>query len=329
MPGNTPTYNLPYPVATDLVINGPATIQALAEDVENTITSVLGTTVPTSRQVIAGTGLSGGGSLSTNVTLNASFGTTAGTIAQGNDARILGAVQNTRQITVGSGLQGGGDLSTDVNIAANFGTTGGTIAEGNDSRIVNAVQPTRQVIAGSGLQGGGNLATDVLLNVDVVSLANDVQFSDRYKPINEPIWIPASEMNFDTGTRVIVNDATDAIEMAESVDSYALGMAQIPPQWLEAEIVVAWANANTGAGDVQWDFFANSTGPASNISSLPSLTPALIVAAGSQYILQFDTGPSISVGDFLRFRVQRSGTSGSDTLNNEVYLVGVLLNRSL
>ena len=44
--------------------------------------------VLTSRKIIAGTGLSGGGSLETDRTLAVGFGTTAGTVCQGNDARV-------------------------------------------------------------------------------------------------------------------------------------------------------------------------------------------------------------------------------------------------
>ena len=44
--------------------------------------------VPTTIQVIAGTGLSGGGSLAANRTLTVKYGTGAGTACQGNDARV-------------------------------------------------------------------------------------------------------------------------------------------------------------------------------------------------------------------------------------------------
>ena len=44
--------------------------------------------VPTTVQVIAGTGLSGGGSLAANRTLAVTYGTAAGTACQGNDARL-------------------------------------------------------------------------------------------------------------------------------------------------------------------------------------------------------------------------------------------------
>ena len=99
--------------------------------------------VPTTVQVIAGTGLSGGGSLAANRTLAVSFGTTAGTVCQGNDSRLnnartpvahkathaaggadaltpedIGAASNTVKIRAGVGLSGGGPLSADVTLAA-------------------------------------------------------------------------------------------------------------------------------------------------------------------------------------------------------------------
>jgi hypothetical protein len=44
--------------------------------------------VDASTQVIAGTGLTGGGSLASDVTLNVTYGTTAGTACEGNDERL-------------------------------------------------------------------------------------------------------------------------------------------------------------------------------------------------------------------------------------------------
>ena len=99
--------------------------------------------VPTTVQVIAGAGLSGGGSLAANRTLAVSFGTTAGTVCQGNDSRLnnartpvahkathaaggadaltpedIGAASNTVKIRAGVGLSGGGPLSNDVTLSA-------------------------------------------------------------------------------------------------------------------------------------------------------------------------------------------------------------------
>jgi hypothetical protein len=96
--------------------------------------------VPSTRQVIAGTGLTGGGTLAADRTLTVSYGTAAGTAAQGNDSRITGAVQNTRQVISGTGLTGGGDLTADRTLAVAYGTTSTTAAVGNDSRITGAAQ---------------------------------------------------------------------------------------------------------------------------------------------------------------------------------------------
>lgn len=127
----------------------------------------------------------------TNLGLSAAatapFGTTADTVAQGNDSRIVNAVQTSRQIVAGNGLTGGGTLAADrtvtlgtpgtitgssanavtatshthdLDVASFLGTAAGTAAAGNDSRIVNAVQTSRSVVAGNGLVGGGTLAAD-------------------------------------------------------------------------------------------------------------------------------------------------------------------------
>lgn len=106
--------------------------------------------VPTSRQVIAGTGMTGGGALSSNVTLSianggvgstqlANSGVTAGvygdatnipvvtidskgrvTAATTTPATISGYVPTTRQVIAGNGLTGGGALSTNVTLAASY-----------------------------------------------------------------------------------------------------------------------------------------------------------------------------------------------------------------
>lgn len=118
--------------------------------------------VPTTRTVTAGTGLTGGGALSTNITLSANFGSTSGTVCQGNDSRLSDArtptthgsthgsagsdpipagglsqaqvlnlttdlaarVPTSRTITAGSGLTGGGDLSANRTLAVDFAPSG-------------------------------------------------------------------------------------------------------------------------------------------------------------------------------------------------------------
>ena len=106
--------------------------------------------VPVTRQVIAGTGMTGGGQLSSNVTLSiapggvgstelANSGVTPGvygtatnipvftvdtkgrvTAATTVPATISGYVPDTRQVIAGTGLSGGGQLSSNVTLSANL-----------------------------------------------------------------------------------------------------------------------------------------------------------------------------------------------------------------
>lgn len=125
--------------------------------------------VPTSRQVIAGTGLQGGGQLSSNVTLSvapggigtsqlASSGVTPGTYGNATNipvftvdttgrvtaattipATVSGYVPESRQVIAGTGLNGGGALNNNVTLNANlsnatpqFGFQSGTAGSSTD-----------------------------------------------------------------------------------------------------------------------------------------------------------------------------------------------------
>lgn len=109
-----------------------------------------GVYTPMDRTITAGTGLTGGGDLFANRTFAVSYGTIAGTSAQGNDSRInngqtafgwgdpsLTYTPLTRTFSAGTGLTGGGDFSANRSFAVSYGTSAGTAAQGNDSRINN------------------------------------------------------------------------------------------------------------------------------------------------------------------------------------------------
>lgn len=74
-------------------------ISAISESKITNLTTDLAAKVPTSRTITAGTGLTGGGDLTADRTLTVSYGTTAGTAAQGNDSRITGAEQTANKGT--------------------------------------------------------------------------------------------------------------------------------------------------------------------------------------------------------------------------------------
>ena len=87
------------------------------------------------RQITAGTGLTGGGTLAADRTLTVTYGTSAGTATQGNDTRVVNAVQTSRQVLAGTGLTGGGTLAADRTLTVAYGSTSGTAVQGNDARV--------------------------------------------------------------------------------------------------------------------------------------------------------------------------------------------------
>lgn len=116
-------------VCEDIANSLPTTLQTFYTTVENTF-------VPKIRSISTGSGLQGGGDLTSSRELSVVFGTAENTVAQGNDSRIVNAVPKTRRIETGYGLTGEGSLESDLTLSVKVGTTADTLAAGNDSRII-------------------------------------------------------------------------------------------------------------------------------------------------------------------------------------------------
>jgi hypothetical protein len=120
-------------------IPGTATVGNLT--VTGTVTLPPNSYVPVARKVIAGTGMTGGGALSADVTLSAPVMAASGAAHAAGLAPDPGATAGVTRF-----------LREDATwIAITVGSLG-------------AVPATRQVIAGAGMTGGGALSTDVTLN---------------------------------------------------------------------------------------------------------------------------------------------------------------------
>jgi hypothetical protein len=101
-------------------------------------TAELATGVQPTRLISTGTGLTGGGDLSADRTISVQFGTIAGTVAEGNDSRIVGAAQASSLGTAAYAAVGDFDASGTAStaVAAHVAATDPhpqylTSAEGN------------------------------------------------------------------------------------------------------------------------------------------------------------------------------------------------------
>ena len=132
---------------------------------------------PVARTISAGTGLTGGGDLSANRTLSVSFGSTAGSVCEGNDPRLSGggapSMHALNHLPGGSDAlasgpasslsAGGGNAEGSATAFARqdhlhalppFGSAAGTFCQGNDARLSDARSPTSHAL--SHLPGGAD-----------------------------------------------------------------------------------------------------------------------------------------------------------------------------
>ena len=160
------------------------------------------------RQIISGTGLSGGGDLTADRTLSVNYGTGAGTAAAGNDTRITGAEQTTNKSAASgyAGLDTGAKIPTTQLGGAGADSTkflrgdqtwtvppppanatsgtpgllqltgdlGGTATSPTVPGLAGKAPTTRLISAGTGLSGGGDLSADRTLSLSFGTSAGTV-----------------------------------------------------------------------------------------------------------------------------------------------------------
>ena len=96
--------------------------------------------VTTARQVIAGTGLTGGGTLAADRTLAVAYGSSAGTAAQGNDARLSDTRTPTDGTVTTAKIASGGIAKTAVTGTAVTVADTGTVT---DTMLAGSITPSK------------------------------------------------------------------------------------------------------------------------------------------------------------------------------------------
>lgn len=172
--------------------------------------------VPTARQVIAGTGLQGGGALSADRTLSL----TAGVLA--SLALADSAVQPGRTVFTGTGLQGGGDLSANRTLSL----TAAVLA--SLALADTAVQPARSVATGTGLQGGGDLSANRTLSLTAAVLASlaladtSLQPGDRASQAEAEAGASATKLLTPLGAKQFLDANPPGVKVVAKTAAYQL-----------------------------------------------------------------------------------------------------------
>lgn len=152
--------------------------------------------VGTARSVIAGTGLTGGGTLDADRTFAVDFGTTAGTAAQGNDARLSdertptdNTVSTAKIVDAAVSTAKIADAAVTMAKIAQAGASAGQVIKWNGSAWAPAADETAgegggvsSITAGAGLTGGtitstGTIAADFGTAAGTIAQGNDSRFT--------------------------------------------------------------------------------------------------------------------------------------------------------
>jgi len=137
--------------------------------------------VPTSRQVIAGTGLTGGGTLAADRTLTANIGTGSGTLAAGDDSRITGAQQRSTLTTKG-------DL-----YAATGSATVARVGVGSNGHVLTADSAETAGVKWAQAAGGGSqLLVRTARHTDGAGGIVSTQVGASWTPLGLEVEIPAA-----------------------------------------------------------------------------------------------------------------------------------------
>lgn len=337
--GKVPSSQLPAAAVTPNATTTSTGVVQLAGDLGGTATAPtvpgLASKAATSTTITAGTGLTGGGDLSTNRTLAVSFGTAAGTVVQGNDSRITGAEQVANK-GVASGyasLDASGKVpSTQIPATADAttlakgiiqlaGDLGGTAVSPTVPGLASKVASTITITAGTGLSGGGDLSANRTLSANFGTTAGTIMqgndsritgaeqtankgVANGYASLDGTAKVPAAQLSLPIQTQTFSSTGNLVVETGVHRLYNNRNVA-----WTIAGVRASVGTAPTGAAIII-DIKVNGTTIFTTQANRPSIAAA---ANASSYVTNMDV-TSVPAGSYITVDVAQVGSTipGSD-----------------
>lgn len=213
-------------------------------------------------------------------------------------------------------------------------------------RLRNSIDPTKQdVVLFSGQSGGGTTEMLSIVRADLsawvpigvgtatnaVHAVNLTTGDTRYTGSK---FVPAKDFFAVTGTPVLAAYGTD-LGVAMAFDAAAVEKAvatiDVPSAWLTFRIDAVWTNLAGGAGNVVWATEVRFHGDTDDFDAVAADTETMAaVAAPAQDVTKVTvvgTTVTRTASKFVTVHIERTGTSGSDTLANDAGLIGLNLVR--
>jgi hypothetical protein len=336
------TNDVPNRIATTYLADGTAGASNYlrGDQTWSSITAADVSAVPTSRLVNTSTGLAGGGDLSADRTLSVLYGTTAGTAAQGNDARLSDARTPTTHAT--SHQDGGSDelaldasqVTTGTIATARLGSgtasantflrgdqTYQPVPAGNNDmgRVSNAIYLTGSGLSLNGATSG-NTATVADPGTSPLDITGDIEIVVRAAATD---WSSASTLTLlakrQTATTMsyrlqVLNGllylatSTTGSDVVQSSSSVVVPFSAGQAGWIRAT-----RNATTGA--VIYYTAADSSSEPSwtgrELGTAQSTTPSSIYSSNSQLEIGTQVNGTAPFGGTIYRTILRNGIGGT------------------
>jgi polysaccharide deacetylase/baseplate protein BppL/uncharacterized protein DUF5907 len=252
---------------------------------------------PTSRQILSGTGLSGGGDLTADRTLSVTYGATAGTAAQGNDTRLAAAataVQSVNGKTGTSVTLNASDVGAPTTLAADSDVVIASPAdtqvlayESASSKWKNKTAPTAPVSSVAGKTGAVTL---VKADVGLSSIDNT---SDANKPVSIATQTALNAKYTKPGTGIPATDldTNTQTQLSQAASAYQKPPSGIPQTDLTTTVQTSLSKADTAL---------QPTGNLAGLTDLPASRTNLGLGDTATKNVGTTTG-TIAAGDDSRF----------------------------